>query len=201
LIQSLRAIFNSSDNFEVLIFKRAARHQLLEEPRTLAEDLEAEISADEGCVHVADDDADSAAGETLEALGPESLDLEIPPSVPGSGGPHVPGLEHFGRPVPNSDQSRMPPPDNLAFYLPFHYYYPDWWGIYLLYDGVRWLAAEIVRRSRNKVGQRQAFESARLFLYYHEAFHHKTECFATRLELTHPARARSAQGYFAKYRA
>jgi predicted RNA binding protein YcfA (HicA-like mRNA interferase family) len=55
----------------------------------------------------------------------------------------------------------------------------------LTYEGVLWLAAEIIRRSNNEVNRRQAFEASRLFLYYHEAFHHKTECFATRLELTH----------------
>ena len=31
----------------------------------------------------------------------------------------------------------------------------------------------------------EAVRAARLFLYHHEAFHHQTECFATRLELTH----------------
>ena len=44
---------------------------------------------------------------------------------------------------------------------------------------------EIIRRSGNEVGPSQAFETARLFLYYCEAFHHKTECFAIRLELAH----------------
>ena len=92
---------------------------------------------------------------------------------------------HGGAPTPYTDRSRMPPPDCLAFYLPFHHYHPDWWGVYLLYEGVSWLAAEIIRRSNNEIGRREAFAAARLFLYYHEAFHHKVECFAARLELTH----------------
>jgi predicted RNA binding protein YcfA (HicA-like mRNA interferase family) len=79
----------------------------------------------------------------------------------------------------------MPPPDCLAFYLPFHYYHPKWWGVYILFEGMQWLTAEIMRRSKGKVSVRAATRAARLFLYYHEAFHHKTECFATRLELTH----------------
>lgn len=95
------------------------------------------------------------------------------------------GGAHSGAPIPYTDRSKMPPPDCLAFYLPFHYYYPTWWGVYLLLEGVVWLAGEIVRRSGCTVSGYQAMQAARLFLYHHEAFHHKTECFATRLELTH----------------
>ena len=95
------------------------------------------------------------------------------------------GGTHAGAPVPRPPTAPVPPPDCLAFYLPFHYYHPTWWGVYLLLDGVVWLAADIWRRSRRKITPIQAVEAARLFLYYHEAMHHKTECFATRLELTH----------------
>jgi hypothetical protein len=95
------------------------------------------------------------------------------------------GGAHGGGPIPYDDRNKMPPPDCLAFYLPFHYYHPTWWGVYLLLEGVVWLAGEIIRRSGGKVSHRRAIQAARLFLYHHEAFHHKTECFATRLELTH----------------
>lgn len=95
------------------------------------------------------------------------------------------GGSHGGALVTYRDRSKMPPPDCLAFYLPFHYYHPVWWGVYLLWEGVLWLAGDIVRRSGGLVPRRRAVQAARLFLYYHEAFHHKTECFATRLELTH----------------
>jgi len=78
----------------------------------------------------------------------------------------------------------MPPPDCLAFYLPFHYYHPTWWGVYLLLEGVLWLAREIVRRAGGQ-SMKDAVSAARMFLYYHEAFHHKTECFAARMEITH----------------
>jgi hypothetical protein len=40
-----------------------------------------------------------------------------------------------GAPIPNRDFN-TPPPDCLAFYLPFHYYHPIWWGVYLLFEGV-----------------------------------------------------------------
>lgn len=95
------------------------------------------------------------------------------------------GGAHAGGPITYDDPTKMPPPECLAFYLPFHYYHPTWWGVYLLLDGVVWLAGEIIRRSGGKVSPENAVHASRLFLYYHEAFHHKTECFATRLELTH----------------
>ena len=77
------------------------------------------------------------------------------------------------------------PPETLAFYLPFHFFYPDWWGIYLLTGGVRHLAREVFVEAQGQLTRRQAFVVGRLFLYYHEVFHHKVECFATRLEATH----------------
>lgn len=95
------------------------------------------------------------------------------------------GGAHAGAPMPRPDPNRSVPPECLAFYLPFHYYHPTWWGVYLLYEGVLWLAADIVRRTNGRVPMGKALRAARLFLYYHEAFHHKTECFATRLELSH----------------
>ena len=131
------------------------------------------------------DQPDPHEGGVLDSLGPEYIDLSVSPPGPSQEVLQVLGGVHGGGPIPYTDPSRMPPTDCLAFYLPFHYYHPDWWGVYLLYEGVLWLAAEIMRRSNNEVGRRQAFEATRLFLYYHEAFHHKTECFATRLELTH----------------
>ena len=95
------------------------------------------------------------------------------------------GGAHSGAPVPYLDHSIMPPADCLAFYLPFHYYHPTWWGVYLIFEGVVWLAGELIRRYGEGLTPDRAMQAARLFLYYHEAFHHKTECFATRLELTH----------------
>lgn len=95
------------------------------------------------------------------------------------------GGSHSGAPVPYTHQPYKPPPECLAFYLPFHYYHPKWWGVYLTYEGVLWLSNEILRLSKHSVPRLQALQAARLFLYHHEAFHHKVECFATRLELTH----------------
>lgn len=86
----------------------------------------------------------------------------------------------------------LPPPDSLAFYLPFHFYYPDLWGVYLKASGIIALA-QYLRISSGwdseegdwKLSRMKAEVGARLFLYYHEAFHHKVESMATRLEVTH----------------
>ncbi|MGB3205766.1 MAG: type II toxin-antitoxin system HicA family toxin [Crinalium sp.] len=77
---------------------------------------------------------------------------------------------------------RKLPPDLLAFYLPFHLF-PDDWGIYILSSGVQYLA-KIIRRQCN-LTQFEALLVSRLFLYYHELYHHKIEMFFTRLEVTH----------------
>ena len=93
--------------------------------------------------------------------------------------------ELFSGSWPGALQKRtgMPPPDALAFYLPFHYFFPDWWGIYLKAEGVIWLKLHLQKKIP-ELDDYTAFDVAKVFLYYHEAFHHKFECFATRLELT-----------------
>ncbi len=131
------------------------------------------------------DEKEPPEGDILEEIGP---DLIPPNGIVPDLSPVITAIfggSHSGAPVPYTHQPFTPPPECLAFYLPFHYYYPKWWGVYLTYEGVLWLAGEILRLSGHSVPRLQAFQSARLFLYYHEAFHHKVECFATRLELTH----------------
>lgn len=121
----------------------------------------------------------------LEVEASDLLDSEdIFPDLPEVVGQIFSGT-HAGAPSPFTDKTKAPSPDCLAFYLPFHYYYPDWWGIYLLFDGVVWLAKQIQIHSAGRISGPFAIQAARLFLYRHEAFHHKTECFATRLETTH----------------
>lgn len=130
-----------------------------------------------------------APNETTELENIEPVESEVP-ERDDAPPPLLPAIAellggHAGAPQSYSNSSFAPPPDCLAFYLPFHYYHPEWWGVYLLYEGVEWLARDIVRRTGGVVTRLQAMQASRLFLYYHEAFHHKTECFATRLELAH----------------
>src|SRR5262249_49060311 len=85
----------------------------------------------------------------------------------------------------NRAGSPVPPPDALAFYLPFHRFYPTWWGIYLLHEGVDALARDICRRADGTIQLAECSQVARIFLYGHEHFHHCVETLAMRLEVTH----------------
>lgn len=84
--------------------------------------------------------------------------------------------DNFGQKVGD----KKVPADLLAFYLPFHLF-PDDWGIYILASGVRYLARII--RLQSKLEEADALLVSRLFLYYHELYHHKVEMFVTKLEV------------------
>ena len=90
-----------------------------------------------------------------------------------------------GAPIHNWKKGGCLPPDACAFYLPFHYFYPEYWGIYLVPERVEELAGLFVELSRGKLNLREALRVTRLFLYGHEFYHHRFESFATRLEVTH----------------
>lgn len=76
--------------------------------------------------------------------------------------------------------------DALAWYLPFHYFGLDW-GIYVKEESVFELARLIYNEMRRPtMTARLAEDLCRMalsILYLHEAFHHKVESFATRLEI------------------
>ena len=99
-------------------------------------------------------------------------DFGSPASFPGA--PNSYNVENF-----------VPPPDCLAFYLPFHYFHPVWWGVYLIVEGVQGLASFVYRQTGGVLTYPESVVVARLFVYGHEAFHHIVESFATRLEVSH----------------
>jgi len=77
--------------------------------------------------------------------------------------------------------------DGLAWYLPMHYFGPAW-GIYIRESAVLEVAAAIHQRlSPARRGVLDAVmgstQAALTVLYLHEAFHHKVESFAIRLEV------------------
>lgn len=91
--------------------------------------------------------------------------------------------------IVNTTRRDLPPPtdiDALAWYLPIHYYGPEW-GIYLREDAIETFAGHIWDRLRQRTGSsqelRQVWQAAAFTLYLHEAFHHKMESFAIRLEM------------------
>jgi hypothetical protein len=89
----------------------------------------------------------------------------------------------------------VPPPDlldALAWYLPIHYHGYGW-GIYVREDAVLVLAGSVlsrVERSRREDTDAimGAVRAGLCILYLHEAFHHKVESFAVRLEVVEHAR-------------
>lgn len=107
---------------------------------------------------------------------------------------------HPGQLVTYDGRNPYPPPDALAFYLPYHYYFPRWWGVYLIAEGVRSLARMLRKQSEGMLDWKDAVVAARLFLYAHEAFHHLVESFATRLEVTHRTPLYKA-GFESRYQA
>lgn len=117
-----------------------------------------------------------------EATGlPLPIGMEWPGDFPGK--PRIWNREESE--VSKKGHPPCPPPDCFAFYLPFHYYHPHHWGVYVLAEGVIELGSYIRWASNRQINNTDACKVARLFLYGHESFHHLTESYATRLEITH----------------
>lgn len=163
----------------------------------LFEDLPLKPEWEEGYIIIPIDDPDYFPELNSQDVGtPDDIDFQSIDNwretlFPGEDIPRVDedlvdifGGNHSGAPLASSGASGCSPPDEGAFYLPFHYYHPKWWGIYLRVEGIEYLAQEIMTRC-GSLSYVEARCLARMFLYYHEAYHHKTECFATRLEATH----------------
>lgn len=104
--------------------------------------------------------------------------------------------DHFGNDwpgAPGNDASmgiagpapQVPSPDVLAFYLPWHIFDKNLWGIYLLVEGVDSLGADIHAQYPQILSKSDARRAAKLFLYYHEAYHNAVETFAARVEVSH----------------
>lgn len=100
----------------------------------------------------------------------------------------VPGRLTFPFGVRPPDWSGfVPPPDFMAFYIPFHRSI-RWFGIYIIRESAELLKNFLIEKCKAALTNDQAWIVTRIFLYGHEIFHHRVECFATRLELTHRKR-------------
>jgi len=158
-------------------------------PMGLPEDLptdspDAEITAER---------LEDVVAENLDSFPSDLAPLDnIAEALPGIGA---------GGPVARARFPGMPPPpDSFAFYLPFHFFAPTWWGVYLTVEGLGVVARDLVLQSGGRLRPKDAVAAAKLFLYYHEAYHHRVECFATRLELSHrtPLYVCGFQSYFSR---
>ena len=141
---------------------------------------------------------DEAGLSDLPTELPQALEPEFPTIVvPDIGGYVFPGSPSvFDR----GGSGRLPPPDCLGFYLPFHHYHPIWWGIYIIKEGLDALARFIYNQASGIVTYSEADLAARVFIFGHEAFHHVVESFATRLEVTHrlPLYRRGFNDYYTR---
>jgi hypothetical protein len=117
-------------------------------------------------------------GAALDPVAPSDAVFSPESQVPDFGDTVFPG-------VPSAKGPEVPPPDAFAFYLPFHYFHPTWWGIYIVLERLHEFADTLVKYSSNILTFNEALNVAKMFLYGHEAFHHIAESFATRLEVTH----------------
>lgn len=82
--------------------------------------------------------------------------------------------------------NRLPPlaPDSLAFYLPFHYSQP-YWGIYAVLEYYIAFCASVRHLTHGQLSAATIRAAVDGFLYGHEIYHHRVECFATRMEIIH----------------
>ena len=104
-----------------------------------------------------------------------------------------PNWEHLRERITGTKRDFLPPPtdiDALAWYLPIHYHGPNY-GIYIKQDGIDLIAGHIYDRLAAPTGSiteaQQLHQAAVYTLYLHEAFHHKIESFAIRLEIARRA--------------
>lgn len=104
-----------------------------------------------------------------------------------------PNWEQFRERITGSKREFLPPPvdiDAHAWFLPIHYYGPKW-GIYVKEEAIELIAGYIFDRLAAPTGSvteaQLLHQAAASTLYLHEAFHHKVESFAIRLEIARRA--------------
>lgn len=78
--------------------------------------------------------------------------------------PDFGGLEAFpGGPLRKRDREFYPPPDAFAFYLPFHFFYPTWWGIYLVLEPALQLSNFIRINAHGALSSAESMVVTRIF--------------------------------------
>jgi len=84
-----------------------------------------------------------------------------------------------------SGTGALPTPDQVACYLPFHYFEDGIWGVYIFDEEFVALLTHLIEATGDAIPRKDIGRIVLRFCFYHEVFHHKTEAFATRLEVTH----------------
>jgi hypothetical protein len=102
-------------------------------------------------------EAASQASADIDARGEQFGDLGVPPGFGTAG-------RFPGGPVTRERSQYYPPPDAFAFYLPFHFFYPTWWGVYLVLEPTLELAAFVRAHSGEKLTIAESLVATRIFL-------------------------------------
>lgn len=150
------------------------------EPATITHPSDEELNLDEP----QDPDADPASiiEEELAEWDPHAELESLDPELQDIFGGHPGGVQD-DRPENHTGlDPKTTVIDRLAFYLPFHYF-RDWWGIYILPEGILRIRQELQPFFRiHGIGPREQVRLAKQLLYHHEYYHHAVESFGTRLE-------------------
>ena len=77
----------------------------------------------------------------------------------------------------------MPVVDVYGFYLPWHKFDEDKWGIYIFAEGIVSLGKYFNALSKYRLPIKECNLLARAFIFHHEAYHNKVESFSARLEV------------------
>lgn len=77
----------------------------------------------------------------------------------------------------------IPPPDAIAFYLPFHLFLHSGWGVYFVFEEFVKFVIAVWGRTEGRLDPVTLINLCKKFVYGHEAFHHRIESFVTKLEI------------------
>jgi len=77
----------------------------------------------------------------------------------------------------------VPVVDVFGFYLPWHRFDENSWGIYIFAEGIVALGKILHRMGKGLLPLNECNFLARAFIYHHEAYHNKVESFSSRLEV------------------
>lgn len=95
--------------------------------------------------------------------------------------------ERLGDDFPGSPSDtiskRVPVIDVYGFYLPWHKFDEDKWGIYIFAEGIVSLGKYFNALSNYLLPIKECNLLARAFIFHHEAYHNKVESFSARLEV------------------
>ena len=78
---------------------------------------------------------------------------------------------------------RLPSIEIFGFYLNWHRYNSDLWGIYIFAEGILSLGKIIRYYSKGLLDEKECNLIAKSFIYYHELYHNKVETFAGNSEV------------------